>query len=72
MQLPGGGIDNGESIADALLRETREETGFLIKDINPIGYTLKKREDIHNTHDFNQDISYVFSASPDKEVSTNF
>ena len=47
MQLPGGGIDNGESITDALLRETREETGFLIKDINPIGYTLEKREDIH-------------------------
>lgn len=72
MQLPGGGIDEGENITDALRRETKEETGFLIEDINPIGYTLEKREDIRNTHDFDQDISYVFSASPDKEVGTNY
>ena len=72
MQLPGGGIDDGESIAGALRRETKEETGFLIKDIRPIGYTLEKREDARNTHDWDQDISYVFSASPDKEVGTNY
>ena len=72
MQLPGGGIDDGESIAGALRRETKEETGFLIKDIRPIGYTLEKREDIRNTHDWDQDISYVFSAFPDKEVGTNY
>lgn len=72
MQLPGGGIDEGENITDALRRETREETGFLIKDIKPIGYTLEKREDIRNTHDWDLDISYVFSASPDKEVGTNY
>ena len=72
MQLPGGGIDDGENITDALRRETKEETGFLIKDIKPIGYTLEKREDIRNTHDWDQDISYVFSASPDQEVGTNY
>ena len=51
MQLPGGGIEDGESIAEALRRETGEETGWLIKNIKPIGYTVEKREDIRNTHD---------------------
>ena len=31
MQIPGGGIDDGENIIEALRRETEEETGFLIK-----------------------------------------
>lgn len=72
MQLPGGGIDEGESILEGLKRETREETGFLIKNIKPLGYTVEKREDIRNTHEFDQDISYVFSALPDKEIGTNY
>lgn len=72
MQLPGGGIEKDESILDGLKRETREETGFLIKDIKPLGITIEKRGDIRNTHEFDQDISYIFSASPDKEVGTNY
>lgn len=72
MQLPGGGIEKDESILDGLKRETREETGFLIKDIKPLGFTVEKREDIRNTHEFDQDISYVFSALPDKEIGTNY
>lgn len=72
MQLPGGGIEKDESILDGLERETCEETGFLIKDIKPLGFTVEKREDIRNTHEFDQDISYVFSALPDKEIGTNY
>lgn len=72
MQLPGGGIDKGESITEALCRETEEETGFLIKNIKPIGYTLEKREGIRNNHDWDQNISFVFTALPDKEVGTNY
>ena len=68
MQLPGGGIDDGENIIEALRRETEEETGFLIKDIKPIGYTF----DIRNTHDWDQDISFVFTALLDKEVGTKY
>ena len=72
MQLPGGGIDNGENITEALRRETEEETGFLIKNIKPIGYTLEKREDIRNNHDWDQDISFVLTALPGKEVGTKY
>lgn len=72
MQLPGGGIDDGENIIEALCRETEEETGFLIKDIKPLGYTLEKREDARNNHNWDQDISFVFTAIPDREVGTNY
>ena len=36
-QLPGGGIDPGESPAQALHREVYEETGWRISDIRRLG-----------------------------------
>ncbi len=39
-QIPQGGIDNGESEEDALIREIKEETG--LKDISIIGKTKGK------------------------------
>lgn len=72
MQIPGGGIDDGENITEALRRETEEETGFLIKNIKPIGYTLERREDVRNGYDWDQTISFVFIALPDEEVSTKY
>ena len=71
-QLPGGGIENDESIVGALKRETKEETGWLISNIEPIGYTLERREDKRNTHSWGKDISYVFKAIPIKQVGTNY
>ena len=72
MQLPGGSIEEGESIIEALKRETVEETGWLISDIEPIGFTLERREDKRNTHSWNRSISYVFKANPTKQVGTNY
>lgn len=71
-QLPGGGIENDESIIEALKRETKEETGWLITGIEPVGYTLEKREDKRNTHPWGKDISYIFKATPTKLVGTNY
>lgn len=72
LQLPGGGIEKNESILDALKRETEEETGYLIVDIEPLGYTLENREDVRNIHNWGHSISFVFKASPAENVGTKY
>lgn len=38
--IPGGGVDEGETILEALHREALEETGCKIKDIKEVGYVI--------------------------------
>jgi len=42
-KLPGGGIDEGESIESALLREVREESGYEITDVRELGIIEEDR-----------------------------
>ncbi|MDP9382309.1 MAG: NUDIX domain-containing protein [Chloroflexota bacterium] len=35
--LPGGGVDSGERVVEAVVRETEEETGIHVKPVNLIG-----------------------------------
>ena len=72
LQLPGGGIETGENIIEALIRETREESGFLMKDIEPLGYVAEHRKSIRNDHSWNQNIAYVFKAKVGEEVGTDY
>ena len=72
LQLPGGGIEENETIGQALRRETEEETGYLINNIKPLGYTVEKREDARNAHDWERGISFVFKASPTRKVGTKY
>ncbi len=63
-KFPGGGIEQGEKRFDALLRETREETGLKIitQSVAPLGIVKEKRKDIYDNGIFIQ-TSYYYLAS---------
>lgn len=56
-KLPGGGIDEGELISEALHREVLEEAGYRLEPLCELGYTHETR---HKFEQFN--ISYAFLA----------
>lgn len=49
VKLPGGGMEDGETEADTLIREVREETGYtvLAASIKPFGQIEEKRLSTH-------------------------
>jgi len=54
-KIPGGGVEDQESITDAVKREALEETGYKIKVIKPVGMIIEYRSKIKLAQ-----ISYCF------------
>lgn len=56
-KLPGGGIEEGETIEEGLGREILEETGCRIEKICELGSTIEHRDSINM-----RQVSYVYTA----------
>jgi ADP-ribose pyrophosphatase YjhB (NUDIX family) len=66
LALPGGGMDLGESITDAAVREVKEETGLDVEITGLVGIYTNPRHLIEYTSDgeVRQEFSIVFTAKP--------
>jgi len=60
--LPGGDLDFGENPTEGILREIKEETGLIVKDIKPFDVY----SNINDIGDFWVTIAYVAKAISEK------
>ncbi|SFN47961.1 ADP-ribose pyrophosphatase YjhB, NUDIX family [Actinomadura madurae] len=64
--LPGGAIDLGESVTQAAIRETKEETGIDVEITGLLGIYSDPKHVIHYTsnNEVRQEFSILLTASP--------
>lgn len=71
-KFPGGGIEDGENPVDAMIRETREESGLIVlpETVREYGYVHRiQRSGTDETECFIQDNYYYFCKTADEAVS---
>lgn len=70
-KFPGGGIEQGESPVDAMIRETREEAGLVVKPetVREYGYVHRiQRSNSDETECFVQD-NFYYLCDTEKEIA---
>lgn len=61
--LPGGGVDPGESVTEAVVREVKEETGLEVKVLDLVGvYTNPRHVMAYDDGEVRQQFSLCFRA----------
>ncbi len=73
-KFPGGGIENGEDPAEAMIRETREEAGLVVRPetIKEYGYVHRiQKSDNDDTECFIQDNYYYLCDVEEIPVAQN-
>ena len=68
IQIPGGGVEDSETLEEAARRETREEVGYEITDLNSLGYVIEERYGLTGDDAYK---SFVFVARAGKNVGTS-
>ena len=71
-KFPGGGIENGENPVDAMIRETREESGLVVlpDTVKEYGYVHRiQKSDGDETECFIQDNYYYLCKTADVAAS---
>ena len=71
-KFPGGGIENGESPVEAMIRETREEAGLIVvpESVKEYGFVHRiQRSDKDSTECFIQDNYYYLCEAMDQTTS---
>ena len=71
-KFPGGGIEDGESPVEAMIRETREEAGLVVvpESVKEYGFVHRiQKSDIDATECFIQDNYYYLCEAMDQTTS---